>query len=898
MKKAKAYQLFAMLILLGLTVGGLWSARAQEPGPSELAPNQAPPPYNAPRSTVAGEFKPGEVIVKFKDGVSGSSVDGAPSRYNATQLRSLYGGQVGLWRVPEGQELAVVAQLNTDPLVEYAEPNYVYYAFGTPNDPGFGKQWAHAKMQSAAAWNISTGSTGIVIAIVDTGIDETHPDLAGKIVSGWDYVDGDNDPHDLNGHGTHVAGIAAAVTNNGIGVAGMDWQARIMPVRVLDSLGRGYASDIISGIGWAYQHGADVINLSLGGPGYSQAMQDAINNAHTAGSLVVAAMGNCRIYDPPNCGDNPTEYPAAYDNVMAVAATGPTDTYAYYSQYGAHCDIAAPGGAMGYLHDPDGIYSTLPTYPVVLTQIGYYQSYDYLQGTSMATPYVAGLAALVWSVDPTLTPDQVQTTIEDNAVELGAPGWDSTYGWGRIDAVTTLQAALPVPAPPALAPIDNPERDGNYLVDWNDVPSAASYTLQQDDASTFPSPTLRYSGPSSQFSVSNQGGGTWFYRVLASNAAGDSLWSNTESVTVIVPPAAPILYAISNPTSDDAYQISWSAVVDATGYRLEQANNPSFTSSVVRYAGTAVQYNVTAQPNGTWYYRVLAYNSAGDSPWSNAQSTTVTVLALPAPLLNPISNSDGDGQYNVTWSIASGATSYTLEQSRSSYFETSTEVYSGGDTQYPVTNQPGGTWYYRVRAFGPAGKSPWSNQRSVNVTAWVYLPLLVRNLSLGGSGLSINEGFEGGLVPPSGWTLLQTNPDYTWRIVPGAGFAYEGQYYAVCDWDFDAQDEVLLSPEFQASGAQLEFHSFGSVDWCRDDPGFDFCDLNVWLVVGGWDGGTGDDIQVYTADQDWTGELVWSRSSVNLTPYLPAGTPVRIGFEYKGQDGEQIGLDAIQISGQ
>lgn len=153
-----------------------------------------------------------------------------------------------------------------------------------PNDPYFGQQWAHTLIRTPAAWDITTGSSSITIAIVDSGIDENHPDLLNKIVAGYDFSDGDSNPHDLNGHGTHVAGIAAAASNNATGIAGVNWQARIMPVRVLGMDGTGYNFDISEGIRWAYQHGAKVINLSLGGPDEAQNMRDAVNEARSAGS--------------------------------------------------------------------------------------------------------------------------------------------------------------------------------------------------------------------------------------------------------------------------------------------------------------------------------------------------------------------------------------------------------------------------------------------------------------------------------------------------------------------------------------------------------------------------------------------------------------------------------------
>ena len=412
----------AIWLVVSLTTAGPGSVTAQGPA--------------GPQSKIASNpFIAGEVLVRFRAGVLANTVASAPARYDAAYVRSLYNSPVQLWRVPQGHELVLIERLQANPDVEYAEPNYVYHAFVSPNDPYYGNQWAHTRMQSPAAWDIITGTTTVVIAILDSGIDETHPDLATKIVAGYDYVDNDTNPHDLHGHGTHVAGIAAAATNNGVGVAGMSWLARIMPVRVLDQQGSGSNAGITDGITWAYQHGAKVLSLSLGGPTRSQSMQDAIDAAYAAGSLVIAAMGN----------DNSSAlaYPAAYNNVVAVSATGPTDSKASYSNYGSHCDIAAPGGDMGYVHDPAGILSTMPTYGVWMTNNSPYFStnYDYLNGTSQATPYVSGLASLIWSVNSTLTPAQVQNIIQTTAVDLGATGWDPYYGWGRINALAAVQAA-------------------------------------------------------------------------------------------------------------------------------------------------------------------------------------------------------------------------------------------------------------------------------------------------------------------------------------------------------------------------------------------------------------------------------------------------------------------------
>ena len=225
--------------------------------------------------------------------------------------------------------------------------------------------------------------------------------------------------------------------------------------------------------------------------------------------------------------------------------------------------------------------------------------------------------------------------------------------------------------------------------------------------------------------------------------------------------------------------------------------------------------------------------------------------------------------------------------------------FGANTTSYANTGLPPNTsFYYRVYAHNDSGDSGYTNVAMAktfgNMVPGLYLPLIAKYQQTHGDfGLPIHNGFEAGQVPPSGWTLVQTNPRETWKRGQ-IGSPYEGYYYADCEYDdgMGHQNEVLLSPLFQASSAQLQFHSFGNLFWCRD--AFDNCDLNIWLVVGDWGGG--NDIYVRKADNDWSATWDWSSTTINLDPFLPAGTPVRVGFQYEGQDGAQIGLDAIHIT--
>ena len=290
-----------------------------------------------------------------------------------------------------------------------------------PNDPAYegGDQWGLNKIEGPKAWGITTGSSQVIIAVIDSGVDLDHPDLQNKVVAGWDFVNNDAYPDDDHSHGTHVAGIAAAATNNALGVAGVSWDARIMPVKVLDSGGSGYMDDVIAGMEYAADHGAQVLNLSLGSVTSSSALQDAVNYARNRGAVVIAAAGNCG----SGCiigGQyyyNPLMYPASCQNVVGVAATTSTDGWASFSEHNTYVDLSAPGV---------GIYSTIPN------------GYGYKDGTSMATPFVSGLAALVLSRWPDYTPSQVETALFNNADDLGSSGRDDYFGYGRVNAFSTL----------------------------------------------------------------------------------------------------------------------------------------------------------------------------------------------------------------------------------------------------------------------------------------------------------------------------------------------------------------------------------------------------------------------------------------------------------------------------
>jgi len=279
-----------------------------------------------------------------------------------------------------------------------------------PNDPYFDKQWALSRIEVLKSWQITVGRPEILIAVLDTGIDQNHEDLSGKVMAEVDFTDSPTQD-DIHGHGTHVAGIIAANSNNGIGICGVAPQCRVMNVKVADDKGRCQPSAVAEGIIWAVDNGASVINISveLGEP--LPELEEAVDYAWSQGAVIIAAAGND--------GSQLPVYPAYYENCIAVAATRQNDALAPLSNYGEWVDVAAPGFK---------IYSTLPD-----------DSYGYKTGTSFAAPYVSGLAALLFSVvtdtngDGWLN-DEVRAAIEAGCQEIGLNG----VGEGRIDAADSL----------------------------------------------------------------------------------------------------------------------------------------------------------------------------------------------------------------------------------------------------------------------------------------------------------------------------------------------------------------------------------------------------------------------------------------------------------------------------
>lgn len=384
---------------------------------------------------------PGQILVGFHPSVAGEGRAAILSAYGLTAINEI--GPLGAYTVrsPEGTPLEeMIAALGRNPAIAYAHPNHYFRASLTPNDPLFKYQYglsntgqqigsvpgsptgsASADIKAPSAWEETTGLDTVTVAVVDSGVDLTHPDLAGNMkASGRDFVNNDFDATDDNAHGTQVAGVICAVSDNGEGIAGVAWSCRYLPVKVLDAAGVGTSDKIAQGITWAVDNDASIINLSFGGPTGDETLRNAVKYAYDKGVVVVAAAGNTGLA---------VEYPAAYDSyVLAVAASDYHDARASWSCVGSALDVAAPGVR---------ILSTVPTWFFTADSL----PYGYADGTSVAAAHVSGLAALIRGLKPALTPDQIMNVIRYSADDVNGSaytGKDEQLGYGRINMEKAL----------------------------------------------------------------------------------------------------------------------------------------------------------------------------------------------------------------------------------------------------------------------------------------------------------------------------------------------------------------------------------------------------------------------------------------------------------------------------
>ncbi|MBI5764165.1 MAG: S8 family serine peptidase [Planctomycetes bacterium] len=482
--------------------------------------------------------------------------------------------------------------------VEYAELDRVYSpADVTPNDTWYFGQWHLSKIGAPAAWTMTTGSANVVIAICDTGVDPAHPDLVTKLLPGWNAFAGNTDTHDVTGHGTSVAGVAAAASNNGIGVASVAGGCPILPIRISDASGLAASSIIASGIVWAADHGARVVNVSYYGVNGDATVSSAAQYLRARGGIVITAAGNDGLLY--SASDNPY--------LLCVGATGSNDVLATFSSRGNYVDVVAPGA---------GIFTT-----------GMGGLYVSGTGTSFSAPIVAGVAALVISAAPSLTGNQVQDVLKQTTDDLGTVGQDTSYGTGRINAYRAVTTALSMvgsgndttkPSVGISSPVSGASVSGsvNVQVTATDNVGVASVSVYVDGGLLSTDTTSPFSFFWNTTSIAN---GVHSLKATAADAAGNTSIVQIGVIvnnTVIdqVSPSVVITYPQSG-WAAARNQLSVIVLVNATD-NVGVTRVELYVDGIIRATSTSSPFttvwNLASSASGMHTLQCRAYDAAGN----------------------------------------------------------------------------------------------------------------------------------------------------------------------------------------------------------------------------------------------------------------------------------------------
>lgn len=542
---------------------------------------------------------PGHLLAQSRLGADPTKVSTAFLRAGGRLEKTIDRIQVHVLQVPEPALDRVSAALMQTGLFTFVEPDGIVHSTITPNDPNFPSQWHLPAIQAPDAWGITTGNSSVVIAFADSGADWNHPDLAANLVPGWSWITNSSNTQDGFGHGTNTAGAAAAVSNNALGVTGVSWLNRVMPLQVLDSTGAGTVSSLASAITYAADHGVRIVNASVGTGTASSALESAVTYAWNKGTVVIAAAGNS--------GSSALFYPAACTGAVAVSATQKGGLFATYSDFGSWIDLAAPGTS------------------ILATAKG--GGYGYYSGTSLAAPVASAVAALVLSVKPGLSASQLVAILEQNADDLGTPGFDQYFGYGQVNAYKAVLASQTITTdttPPTVS-ISSPANTAT-VSGIVQVQGTATDTVGVTNVQFYVDGQVLTSASSSAFSFSwntaNSVNGTHTLKVTASDAAGNvgsasvSVSVNNVTVTDTIPPTVSIM----SPTSSASVQTLGGPNVTITASASDNvavAQVSFYIDGVLKCTDTASAYtcswNIKKVDSGAHTIKVTAWDSAGNS---------------------------------------------------------------------------------------------------------------------------------------------------------------------------------------------------------------------------------------------------------------------------------------------
>lgn len=541
----------------------------------------------------------GRILVQPRAGLDATELDKVLKPHGGRSLRKIEGINVHIVELPAAaSETGVVNSLKKHRHIKFAELDYILHADKTANDPYAPSEWHLNKMQVASAWDISLGN-GITVAILDTGVDATHPDLAGQLVPGWNMFDNNADTTDVYGHGTMVAGVVGAASDNAIGVSSFAWQAKIMPVRISGLDGMASISTIANGLVWAADHGARVANISYAVSGYST-VQTSAQYMKNKGGVTVVSAGNSGALD-----NSP-----ASETMISVSATDSNDARTSWSTYGPFVDFSAPGV---------GIWTT--------TRGG---GYSAVSGTSFSSPATAGTVTLMMAANPQLSPVDVANLLKSTAVDLGVVGWDQYYGYGRVNTFAAVQAsALSVPGD-STAPVVSIGSPGNNstVSGWVSVDASASDNVGVTHVDLLVNGNLAASDSATPFLFSWDSTKTpdgvaqlvaYAYDAAGNYSASSAVALNVKNAVDTTPPTV----TISNPVNGGKIrrQVTISAsATDNVGVANTSLYIDGSLRSTVNGGSLSFGWNASQVTPGTHTISVKAVDTSG-----NATTNTIQV---------------------------------------------------------------------------------------------------------------------------------------------------------------------------------------------------------------------------------------------------------------------------------
>ena len=548
----------------------------------------------------AAQFVPGRLLVKFRDDIMPAHARNVIAALGARDASEIPNIGVHILDLPyQASEQAFVNAFKARAEVEFAElDSIVAPAEVVPNDPWYANtEWHLRKISAPSAWDITTGSSSVVIAILDTGVNSSHEDLSGNMVPGWNVYANNSDSSDITGHGTLVAGTAAALSNNGIGVTSVAWHSRLMPVRVTDGNGMATYSNMAAGLTWAADHGARVANLSFNNVD-GATVTSAAKYFQQKGGVVVTSAGN----------DGISSSAANNSSLINVSATDPNDALYSWSNRGSNIDLAAPGY----------VYTT--------SRAG---GYTNAAGTSVAAPIVSGVAALVLSLNPALTPAQLLDILTQSADDLGSTGWDSNYGYGRVNARRAVELAGGSQPGDTTSPVVQfvAPSSGATLSGTTNIQISATDNVGVTSISASIDGVPQSSGTGGTYSLSwdttKAANGAHTIVATALDAAGNAATTSVSVVLSNVAPVAPTV-AITAPTNNSTVSGNVSVYVRVTGSGIMRVE--LYVDGKLQNTSTASPYttkwNARREANGPHVLQCVVYDTFGNI----VSSAPVTVL--------------------------------------------------------------------------------------------------------------------------------------------------------------------------------------------------------------------------------------------------------------------------------